>query len=83
MTQSMPNVASSGWTVTTQRETQEQGPGGRFIKGIEVGFVTGQGVAGTVFVPAVSYNPPTVSAMITEKAAQIDAITGLSVPPQG
>lgn len=68
----------SGWTVTTQRETQELIAGGRFEKGVEVGFRTGYGVDGTVFLPYSMFTPANVSAAINARAAMLDGISNLS-----
>lgn len=79
---SQPTTAAhSGWTVTGQREDQQLPPGAAaFVKGVAVSFATNAGNAGSVFVPYTTYSPTTVAAAVSERAAQLDAITALSAP---
>jgi hypothetical protein len=66
------------WRVESQTETTEVGPIGQFVRGITVGFVTGSGVRGSVFVPHDVYEPGTIAAMINAKVALIDAVGSLT-----
>lgn len=72
--------AHSGWTVTGQRETQQIGPSGQFQRGMEISFMTNAGNAGTVWVPYNQYTPGNVAMVIDARAAQLDAVGGLSAP---
>lgn len=77
-------AAGSGWTVTGQRQTQEIPPGQvGFTQGVEVTFVTGHNVVGKVFVPLAGFTPDKVAAAISARAAQLDAVSGLSAPAGG
>lgn len=81
MTATPPPAPSSGWTVTAQTPTQGLGPAGHFVPGMNVSFITGAGIEGTVFVPQLRYSPENVAAAIAAQAAGLDAVTGLSSPP--
>lgn len=75
-------TAHSGWKITGQTQKQWLPAGGQqFITGVEVSFVTTDGNAGTVQVPYAQYTPDQVSALVSARAAQLDAITALSSPP--
>lgn len=74
-------AARSGWTITTQRQTQQLTAGNRFEQGVEVGFKTGYGVDGNVFVPLSMFSPEAVRAAVDERAAVLDAVTTLSSEP--
>lgn len=74
--QSLPPVG--GWRVTSQT------PGARAVAGVNgpvagytVGFVTGNGVNGSVFVPSASYSADNVKAAIAAQVAQLDAVSNL------
>jgi len=68
----------AAWTVQYQQETVDLGPDGRAVQGVKVGFVTGKGVHGSVFIPKARYNVDTVKAAIGEAVAKLDAIHGLT-----
>lgn len=68
-----------GWRVTGQRQTKVPGPGGTsFVDAIEVNYVTGYGVNGTVTLPMSQYNLPNVQAAISGQVAQLDAVSALT-----
>lgn len=76
--QSQPN---SGWVVTGQSESTIINDSNNVVSGVTVYFRTGNGTAGSVFVPQNLYTPDNVRAMIAQKAAQLDAVDRLSAPP--
>jgi hypothetical protein len=53
--------------------------GGRFVKGVEVSFVTPKGNNGTVFIPADTYTIDNVRAVIAPQAAAMDAVSDLAI----
>ncbi|HVT14569.1 MAG TPA: hypothetical protein VHQ90_00110 [Thermoanaerobaculia bacterium] len=53
--------------------------GGRFVKGVEVAFVTTAGNAGSVFVPQDQYTPDAVRTAIAEAAATMDAVGSITL----
>jgi hypothetical protein len=72
-------MANSGaWQVTGQQQSTELIPGGRFVKGVNVSFVTKLGNSGTVFIPEDAYTPDNVRAAVGEKAARVDAVGQLT-----
>lgn len=83
MTQPVYSTARTGWTINTQRQTQVLSGGGGFVPSVEVGFTTGAGVVGSVIVPLAQYTPDQVAALVDARAAQLDAIVGLAMPPAG
>ena len=78
MANSPSTPGPSGWSVTSQIEATRPDANGRFVPGMVVSFVTGHGVNASVFVPDSLYNESTVTAMIAQKVAALDAISGLS-----
>lgn len=63
------------WAVDTQRETTTSGPGGGIVSGVEVGFHTAAGHAGTLFITDQDYaNLATVKALVGAAAAHMDAV---------
>ena len=74
MTESM----HASWQVTSQQERAEVNPAGQLTDGYRVSFVTGEGHAGTVFVPALKYNVDSVRAMVQDAADRLDAIGSLT-----
>lgn len=66
------------WKVEYQTETVGLGPDGRPTDGVKVGFVTADGVHGSVFVPKARYNANAVKAAIEEQYAHIVAIHKLT-----
>lgn len=73
-----PPASGSGWSVESQTETTQVGPGTAVTNGITVGFVTGLGVHGTVFVPRDQYNPARVREAILAAASQLDAVASMT-----
>lgn len=74
----MPGPVSSGWTVESQTEDTRVTPAGQVARGVTVGFRTGHGVYGSVFVPDDLYTADNVRAMIAVKSAEIDAVSALT-----
>lgn len=70
----------SGWKVTSQVE-QTQVANGTIQQGWRVSFVTGNGVAGSVWVAANQYTPANIAAAINPVATQLDSVYGLTVGP--
>lgn len=75
--------AASGWKIIGQRQTQQLAPGAQFpVPGVDVTFITGHGVQGTVFVPMTQYNPDSVAALVATQAALADSVQTLTAPDQ-
>lgn len=72
------NAPVSGWTVTSQQETFEQGPAGTMARGVRVYFTLASGPGGSVFIPDAQYNPDNVRAAIAAKAHLLNQVQGLS-----
>lgn len=77
MTATSNGFTGSGWTVESQTETNNLGPGGTFVPGMQVTFITGKGVRGSVFLPREQFSVENVKAMIATHAAQLDAVADL------
>lgn len=68
-----------GWSVTTQTPQTRAVPGQPLpVAGYTVGFVTGYGVNGSVFLPASNYSADAVKAAIAAQVAQLDAVSALT-----
>jgi len=62
-----------------QQETIGQGPDGRPVEGVKVGFVhVPTGTHFSVFVPKLRFNADTVKALADERAAHIESVHKLS-----
>jgi hypothetical protein len=71
-------MMATTWSVTSQQQTTAL-YGTRFVRGVEIAFVTGLGHSGSVFVPQDVYsNTDQVKAMVAAAAAQMDAVGSLS-----
>lgn len=71
--------APGGWVVQSQTESMQVAPGGTtVVDGYTVGFVTGHGVHGSVFVPHSMYTADVVRQAIDAKAAELDAVATLT-----
>jgi hypothetical protein len=70
--------APSGWRVTGQTPAKQPTTAGTFENGINVTFITGKGVVGTIFVPETVYNPDNVRTLIAQKVAVLDAVSDLN-----
>lgn len=81
MTQPTAPPVGSGFTVTTQRQTRNLSGGGNFTEGYEVGFTTGNGAQGTVFIPMAQYNAQNVYNAIAARVLQLDEIGAIAAPP--
>ncbi len=68
----------SGWKVTGQTPAKQPTNGGTFQDGINVTFITGKGVVGTIFVPETVYTPENVKALVAQKVAVLDAVSSLN-----
>lgn len=78
MTTASSNDAGTGWTVTGQTQATELADTGGFVSGVTVSFRTGNGVIGSVFVPDSIYNVDTVRQLVSQRAASLDAVHGLT-----
>lgn len=74
----MPDLRKSGWSIEYQQETVGLGPDGRAAEGVKVGYTTGKGLHGSVFIPKDRYNPANVAAQVAAAAAQMDEVHGLT-----
>jgi hypothetical protein len=70
-------MAPPAWRITAQMQTTQLW-GGRFVRGVEISFVTAAGHSGTVFVPEDSFNPDAVAKAVGDKAALMDSIGNLT-----
>ncbi len=68
---------SSGWNVTGQREGV-QVTNGQVINGVTIDFLTGNGVAGSVFIPNERYTTDYARAQIAARAQMLDDVHKLS-----
>ncbi len=73
-----PTPAPSGWSVTGQTPAKQPTTAGTFESGVNVSFITGKGVVGTIFVPETVYTPDNVRTLIAQKVAVLDAVSSLS-----
>lgn len=78
MTSDNTPAPAPSWTVTYQQESQQVDTGNRVVKGVTVGFQTGTGQQGSVFVPDTQYTPDQVRTAIAARAAQLDTIAGMT-----
>lgn len=74
----MATMPGSGWTVTGQTQGQEIADNGQLVRGFTVTYRTGNGVVGSVFIPAAQYTTDTVRAAISAQAALLDQVHGLN-----
>lgn len=66
---------ADNFTIIGQRRTSKPGPNGQLQDIFQVDFVTKpNNVASTVDVPDTQYNPETVLQLVTQAAANIEAI---------
>ncbi len=68
----------TGWRVTGQSPAKQPTTAGTFQDGINVTFITGKGVVGTIFVPETVYTPENVKALIAQKVAVLDQVSALN-----
>lgn len=78
MTETTQPAGTPSWHVTGQVEQTQVDPSGRIVEGMRIMYLTGQGVAGSVFLPMALYDPGHVRAAISQAAASNDAIAGLT-----
>lgn len=74
----MPESAGLTWEVGSQLEKPGQDASGNFVPGMEVHFTTGNGVAGSVWVPLTQYNAGTVRDLIAARVAAIESVSKLN-----
>ena len=74
----MSDAPGITWQVISQQETSQIGPTGQFVSGVKVMFRTGSGAEGSVFVPWTSYSPGQVKDLIAARAADVEAVAGLT-----
>lgn len=78
MAMEMTQQPSSSWQVTGQQEAQDFNAQHQLVSGVRVMFQTGQGHAGTVFVPMAQYTPEHVREVVGQQAALMDQVGSLS-----
>lgn len=67
------------WTVSSQRQSTEPDASGNLTPGYNISFTTKAGQSGSIFVPMAIYgNLDTVKQMISDHAAQVDAVKNLT-----
>lgn len=70
---------TSGWTVTSQKQTKQLPAGAQnYVDGVEITFLTGHQVTGSVFVPYAQYTADNVTKAINDRAALLDSVSTLS-----
>lgn len=69
-----PNLAYSGWTVTSQQETFGTDATGKAVEGVKIYFTTKGGHNGSVFVPKDRYDLDNAKAAIQQQAAIMDSV---------
>ena len=70
--------APGGWKVVGQSPRIQPDSTGRYVPGVEVQFVTGNGVSSSVWVPNTAYSVELVRELIASKVKSLDAVSGLS-----
>lgn len=65
------------YRVTSQRQTTDFGPDGRFVDVMEVRFVTNSGTSGVVRIPLDRYSADYVHAQIADYVTHIEAVNNL------
>jgi len=78
---SMPAPGDAvSYTVTSQTERDQVQGGGPPVRGVTIGFTTGKGNNGTIWVPYSTYNqgPSAVAPLIAQAAGRMDQIGALS-----
>lgn len=79
----MPNPSDlTTWKVTGQAEYTQPQVTGPPVNGVKVFYQTGQGHAGSVFVPYSQYSAQNVRQLVQAAAARMDAVGLLSSGPQ-
>lgn len=66
------------WTVVNQIQQGGMNSAGQYVTGWLVTFRTRSGAEGNVHIPDSEYTPDIVRARVSEKAAQLNAISGMS-----
>lgn len=66
------------WVVTSQQETTDLAPDGTYKAGVRVTFRTAAGTLGSVFLTHQDYTLDVARRTIAERAAVLDAVSGLT-----
>lgn len=72
------NTTPASWRVDSQTPRTRATSTGNVEDGYDIAYVTGEGHAGTVFVPARNYTVDKVKAVIQEAADKADSIGALT-----
>lgn len=78
---SMPNASdATTWAIKYQTERDVVQSSGPPVRGVTIGYTTGKGNSGTVWVPYSTYNqgPDAVAPLISAAAGRMDSIGSLS-----
>ena len=67
-----------GWSITGQRSSVQLDGMGQLADGMEVSFRTTDGDTGTVWVPLVHYDAPTVRDLVAQRVAQLAQVRRLT-----
>lgn len=67
----------STWNIVSQQETTRQDQTGRFVPGVMIGFRTGSGIGGTVFIPDSQYTVENARRQIQERVDLMESVHGL------
>lgn len=69
--------------MSTQVESTRRTEGGQLVQGMQVHFVTGYGVTGSVFVPNATFSEPKVRQLISAKVAELNKVSELGTAGKG
>lgn len=67
----------AGWTITGQIYKVAPGPSGALTSGMEVSFLTGTGIMGTVFLPMTQYSVAAARGAVAAQALIMDQVQNL------
>lgn len=75
-----PKQATGGvtWHVTAQNEGMGRLPTGQFAQGVNISFLTSNGMSGNVFVPNADYTPEKVRQAIHDRVSMMHSVGGLT-----
>lgn len=73
-----PLPSKGGWAVGSQIEETRRTQTGQFVKGMVVHFITGYGVASSVWLPMSQYNAGNARSLIAAKVKQLDMVSAMS-----
>lgn len=74
----MADLKRNAYKIEYQQETVGIGADGKAAEGVKVGFVTGLGNHGSVFVPKALYSAVNVAAAVLEAANTMDEVHKLT-----